>query len=265
MARKSKKIQKTKEKVSKLKTSKYGLLGRNISYSFSEGYFSKKFKDLNLDEYSYQNFDINSIEDFKSIIDENSETLKGLNVTIPYKEDIISYLDELDDDTTKIGAVNTIKILDNKRLKGYNTDVYGFEESLKPFLKKHHKKALILGTGGASKAIAFVFDKLKIKYMFVSRDTKNKITINYSDLSKNFIETHQIIVNCTPLGTFPNIENHAEIPYQYLNKNHLLFDLIYNPQETTFLKKGKEKGATVKNGLQMLELQAEKAWEIWNS
>ncbi|MEN8186438.1 MAG: shikimate dehydrogenase [Bacteroidota bacterium] len=246
-------------------TSKYGLVGKNISYSFSEGYFSKKFKELNLEECSYQNFDINSIKDFPKIISENQDTLKGLNVTIPYKENVLSYLDELDADADEIGAVNTIKILKNNKLKGYNTDVYGFKNSLSPLLSGHHKKALILGTGGASKAIAFVFDELQIEYLFVSRNPKNELTIKYDDLSKELLENYQIVVNCTPLGTFPNIENCPDIPYQFLSKSHLLFDLIYNPQETLFLKKGKEKGTAIKNGLEMLELQAEKAWEIWNS
>ena len=177
---------------------------------------------------------------------------------------VFNYLDKIDKKAQKVGAVNTIRISKKGKLKGFNTDVYGFKKSLKPLLKKHHKKALILGTGGASKAVAYVLKKLKIKYKFVSRNPKGKKIISYQDLTKNIIESHHLIINCTPLGTYPNINNYPDIPYQFISKKHLLFDLIYNPSETTFLKKGKEKGAVIKNGLEMLEQQAEKAWRIWN-
>lgn len=242
----------------------YGLIGKNISYSFSKDYFTKKFSKLNLYNIAYKNFDIKDIEDLTLVLNDNIEHLKGLNVTIPYKEKVFKYLDEIDETAQKIGAVNTIKILDGYRLKGYNTDVYGFKESLRPLLLKHHKNALILGTGGASKAIAYALDELQISFQFVSRNPKNKQTISYDDITDEVMKNNHIIINCTPLGTFPNIENFPEIPYQFITQYHLLYDLIYNPEETIFLKKGKEKSAIIKNGLEMLEIQAEKAWEIWN-
>ena len=242
----------------------YALVGKNISYSFSKGYFTSKFKELNIYDSQYINFDIPSIENLPQKIKENKNALKGMNVTIPYKLEVFNYLDKIDKKAQKVGAVNTIRISKKGKLKGFNTDVYGFKKSLKPLLKKHHKKALILGTGGASKAVAYVLKKLKIKYKFVSRNPKGKKIISYQDLTKNIIESHHLIINCTPLGTYPNINNYPDIPYQFISKKHLLFDLIYNPSETTFLKKGKEKGAVIKNGLEMLEQQAEKAWRIWN-
>jgi shikimate dehydrogenase len=185
-----------------------------------------------------------------------------LNVTIPYKEQVLDFLDEIDDDAAEIGAVNTIKITHNK-LKGFNTDIYGFEESLKPFLQKHHTKALVLGTGGASKAVIFVLKKLAIDYLIVSRNPVND-QISYQNITKKILKSHTIIVNCTPIGTFPKIDLCPDIPYQYITNNHLLFDLIYNPSKTKFLSKGEAKGAIISNGLKMLELQAEKSWKIWN-
>ncbi|MDC9723159.1 MAG: shikimate dehydrogenase [Urechidicola sp.] len=243
---------------------KFGLVGKNISYSFSKGYFLKKFEDLKLLNLSYRNFDIPEIEEFPFLIYHKEEEFRGFNVTIPYKQSIMRYLSEIDNDAKKIGAVNTIKINDDNELIGYNTDIYGFENSLLPLLKPHHRNALILGTGGASKAIAFVLDKLNIEYQFVSR-TKSGQTISYADLTQEVIESHQLIINCTPLGTHPKIESCPEIPYQFLTEHHFLYDLIYNPSETTFLKNGLKKGAIIKNGLEMLELQAEKSWEIWST
>jgi len=244
---------------------KFGLIGKDISYSFSKKYFSKKFIQLQLDHYSYENFDIQSIDDFPIILNKNINNLKGLNVTIPYKEDIFKYLDEIDEDIKEIGAVNTIKILDDYRLKGYNTDVFGFENSLTPLLKGHIKHALILGTGGASKAVAFVLNRLQISYKFVSRKPKSKQTITYNDLTEEIIKKHHLIINCTPLGTFPDIDKKPNLPYQYLTKDHFLYDLIYNPNVTAFLQQGLKVGAIIKNGKQMLELQADKSWDIWNS
>ncbi len=238
----------------------FGLVGRNISYSFSRGYFSEKFKNLNLSNYEYLNFDIQKIDEFPQII--KQPYLSGLNVTIPYKEEVFSYMDKISKKAKKIGAINTIKITKKGKLKGFNTDEYGFRNSLKPLLKKHHKKALILGTGGASKAVAYALKKLKIKYKFVSR-TKDENHFLYSDLSKEILKKYTLIINCTPLGTHPNIEVCPKIPYEFLTKKHLLYDLVYNPKESLFLKKGKKQGATIKNGQQMLELQAEKAWKIW--
>ncbi|WP_046744209.1 shikimate dehydrogenase family protein [Kordia zhangzhouensis] len=249
-----------------LKTYKtlFGLLGKHIAYSFSRGYFSDKFKKLNRDDHFYTNFDIPSIEKFPQLISEYSN-LKGMNVTIPYKEAVIPYLDNLHKKAKKIGAVNTIKIKKDGSLKGYNTDCYGFKKSIKPYLEKHHTKALILGTGGASKAIAFVFEELGIDYQYVSRKPKNTQTISYQDLSEKIMKSHPVIVNCTPLGTFPKIDDCPDIPYKYVSKDFLLFDLIYNPSETTFLKLGRLQGAQIVNGYKMLEYQAEKAWKIWNS
>lgn len=241
----------------------FGLLGKNISYSFSRGYFSEKFKKLNLNKHKYVNFDLQQIEDFPSIIAEN-DSLKGVNVTIPYKEDVIPFLDKLDKTAKKIGAVNTIKFTKRGNLKGYNSDVVGFENSILPLLKKHHKKALILGTGGASKAIAYALSRNKIEYKFVSRNPEGKKQISYDSLTKEMIEKHTVIINSTPLGTSPDIEKCPNIPYQYITENHILYDLIYNPAVTAFLSKGKERGAVIKNGLEMLQLQAEESWRIWN-
>ena len=241
----------------------YGLLGKNISYSFSRGYFTDKFEKLKLKKSKYVNFDLQNIEDFPAIIDDN-EHLKGINVTIPYKEDIIPFLSKIDKTAKKIGAVNTIKFTKRGNLKGYNSDVVGFENSLIPLLKKHHKRALILGTGGASKAIAYALKRNDIKYQFVSRNPEGKKEISYNSLTKEVMEKHTIIINSTPLGTFPDIDKCPNIPYQFITKNHILYDLIYNPAISTFLSKGKEKEAITKNGLQMLELQAEESWRIWN-
>ena len=241
-----------------------GLLGKNISYSFSRGYFTEKFRNEGLLDHEYVNFDIQSINEFPKVIHQFKHHLKGLNVTIPYKQDISSYLDYVHEVAKEVGAVNTIGITEKRKLKGYNTDVIGFENSLKPLLKKRHKRALILGTGGASKAVAYVLNNLGIKYLKVSRHPKKKEEISYSALNKQLFTTCTIIVNCTPLGTFPRVALKPNIPYKYLNESHLLYDLIYNPQITSFLKEGKERGSQIKNGLEMLELQAEASWRIWN-
>lgn len=241
---------------------RFGLVGKNISYSFSKGYFAQKFKELDLEYHTYENFDLKQIEYFKQLIANNTE-LKGLNVTIPYKEAIIPYLRSLNKKAEKIGAVNTIKFT-KKGLKGYNTDIYGFKKSIIPFLKKRHKKALILGTGGASKAIAFVFTELGIDFKYVSRNPSNN-QISYESLDEIILKDYLVIVNCTPIGTYPNTEERPNIPYELITGKHLLFDLIYNPEKTSFLKKGEAQGAIICNGLRMLELQAEKSWKIWNS
>lgn len=240
----------------------FGLLGRNISYSFSKKYFTEKFEKEQLPN-SYSNFDINEIIEFPNILSTHPR-LKGLNVTIPYKEQILPFLDDLSKNAKKIGAVNTIKIYNNGKIKGYNTDCYGFKKALVPYLNVHHKKALILGTGGASKAVAFTLNQLNIPFSFVSRSYAENVNFIYSNLNQQIINSHQIIINCTPLGTFPNTDQCPEIPYQFLSSTHLLFDLIYNPSVTLFLQNGQEQGAQILNGLSMLEFQAEKAWEIWN-
>jgi shikimate dehydrogenase len=241
----------------------FGLLGKNISYSFSRGYFTEKFEKLKLNNYKYLNFDIQQIKDFPSIIGEE-KNVRGINVTIPYKEEIIPFLDKLDETAKNIGAVNTIKFTKRGNLKGYNSDVVGFENSIKPLLKSHHKKALILGTGGASKAIAFALNKNSIKFKFVSRNPEGKKEMSYDSLSEEILLKYTVIINCTPLGTFPKTEKCPDIPYQFITDAHLLYDLIYNPEVSTFLSKGKEKGAIIKNGFEMLQLQAEESWRIWN-
>ena len=240
---------------------KFGLIGKNIDYSFSRSYFSKKFEAEGL-KHTYVNFDIPSIEAFPDII-KNTKKLKGMNVTIPYKEAVIPYLDDLNKKAKKIGAVNTIKVTKKGKLIGYNTDYYGFKKSIEPSLRAHHKRALILGTGGASKAIAFALDKLGIPFSFVSRSASANIRYTYNTLTEADIEAHQIIINCTPLGTHPQTNVCPDIPYDAISEAHLLYDLIYNPEETKFLTIGKIKGASVSNGYNMLELQAEKAWKIW--
>ena len=234
----------------------YGLIGRNISYSFSRNYFNNKFKNENILNFQYINFDIDNLAELNNIFNINN---LGFNVTIPYKECIIQYLDSLDFHADKIGAVNTIKIENEKKI-GFNTDWIGFKKSLQPLLKPHHTKALILGTGGASKAVIYALEQLQIESLIVSRNGKK----SYEDLSKEIIQNHTIIINCTPVGTFPNVNSSPNIPYNYITENHLAYDLIYNPAETLFLKTCKEKGAVIKNGLEMLEIQAEESWKIWN-
>lgn len=240
----------------------FGLVGRNIDYSFSRSYFSRKFTDEGLTDCQYTNFDTADIANFRDLIARHPE-LVGLNVTIPYKEAVLPQLDKLDATACSIGAVNTIKIHPNGTLEGFNTDAYGFSESLKPLLQAHHKNALILGTGGASKAVAYVLERLNIGYRFVSRE-KREHTIAYDELA-SAMESAQIIVNTTPVGTFPDIDQCPDIPYEKFAPTHIAFDLIYNPAETLFLKNAAMQGAMTKNGLEMLVLQAEKSWEIWNS
>jgi shikimate dehydrogenase len=242
--------------------SRFGLIGRNISYSFSKGYFTKKFVDLGLETHSYENFDLQEIDQFKGLIDRN-HTIKGFNVTIPYKEKIIPFLSELDEEARNIGAVNTIKVVKDRTI-GYNTDAYGFQKSITPFLMEHHKHALVLGTGGASKAIAYVLKKLGITYTFISRSPDQK-QLNYSELDEELLRRNTVLINCTPLGTYPDIHNKPGIPYHFIGPKHLLYDLIYNPDKTEFLRLGEQAGAKIINGSKMLEFQAEKAWEIWNS
>ncbi len=240
----------------------YGLIGKNISYSFSKKYFTEKFALGNLVDCSYENFDLKSIEEFPALIVENPD-LKGLNVTIPYKEIVIPYLSKLSKTAAQIGAVNVIRFTKKGKLKGYNSDYYGFMKSLEPLLQPHHKKALILGTGGAAKAVAFALNQLGILYTYVSREEKEGM-IDYDRINATTFDNYHIIVNCTPLGTSPDTNAFPPIPYNFFTEKHIAFDLIYNPEETQFLKKVKKKGAVIKNGYEMLELQAEKAWKIWN-
>lgn len=220
--------------------------------------------NLQLTNHKYVNFDIENIEDFLEIVSKYKKSLKGCNVTIPYKESIFNYLDEIDRTASEIGAVNTIKFSSDGKLVGYNTDVVGFEKSLIPLLKTHHTKALILGTGGASKAVAYVLKKLDIDYFKVSRNPIDNLALAYADISNQLLNEYSLIINCSPLGTYPNINEKPMIPYQFLTSKHLLYDLIYNPVETAFLIEGKKRGTQGKNGLEMLELQAEESWRIWN-
>lgn len=242
---------------------RFGLIGKNIDYSFSRGYFKTKFKTENL-PHSYVNFDLETINEFPDLL-KNDKTIKGFNVTIPYKEQIIPYLDKIDKTAKKIGAVNTVKITKKGNLKGYNTDYYGFKNSLKPLLKNREYSALILGTGGASKAVAFALKKLNIPFKFVSRQANSTNQISYQEVTETLINKYKIIINCTPVGTFPDINDFPNLPYNGITTQHILYDLIYNPAQTRFLKTGKLHGAQTINGLKMLELQAEKSWKIWNS
>lgn len=243
----------------------YGLVGFPLVHSFSKRFFTEKFEKENTNAV-YQNFEIENISDFPGII-KNNPNLKGLNVTIPHKQAVMSFLDELDEAAEKVGAVNTVKILRETgkiTLKGFNTDTWGFETSLKPLLKDYHKKALILGTGGASKAVKYVLGKLGIDFISASIEELKENETRYEDVDEKIIAEHLLIINATPLGTFPDVEKFPPVPYQYITERHLLFDLVYNPETTMFMKKGEERGATVKNGYEMLMQQALKSYEIWN-
>ncbi|HLK28965.1 MAG TPA: shikimate dehydrogenase [Puia sp.] len=242
---------------------KFGLIGYPLSHSFSQKYFTEKFNKENIEDCSYQNFSIPAIQEISSIILSEAE-LCGLNVTIPYKEQVIPFLDFKNEVVEQINACNCIKIIDRK-LYGFNTDVVGFEISLKKKLKAHHKNALILGTGGAAKAVEYVMKKLGIEYKLVSRKPSSENAISYNDLNENIIRSHQLIVNTSPIGMYPNVYAYPEITYQAITSQHYFFDLIYNPAKTAFLQKGEERGAVIENGLEMLVLQAEESWRIWNS
>lgn len=242
----------------------FGLIGYPLGHSFSKRFFTDKFQSEGI-EAAYETYPLENIELFPSLIQDIE--LSGLNVTIPYKEQVIPFLDEMDDAAAEIGAVNVIKFIrsnDRLTLKGYNSDAAGFEQSLTPYLQPHHTKALILGTGGASKAIRYVLNKLGIQTQYVSR-TASESKISYNQLSNELMDEYKLIVNASPLGTFPNVDTCPDIPYEFLTEKHLLFDVVYNPAETLFMKKGKEKGATVINGEPMLIGQALVAWSIWNT
>lgn len=243
----------------------YGLVGFPLKHSFSKAYFEDKFLKEKINA-SYSNFEIESILSLDAIIKDN-ESLCGFNVTIPHKENIIPLLSDLSPEAKEIKAVNVVRIVRQKdayKLIGYNSDVIGFVDSLTPLLNKEkHKKALVLGTGGASKAIVVGLNKLGIQTQLVSRK-QGKNLITYSDLTEELMNDYLLIVNCTPLGTFPNVDDCPPIPYDLLTTDHLLYDLVYNPVETKFLKRGKSQGCTTKNGYEMLVLQAEAAWNIWN-
>ena len=233
----------------------FGLIGKSLKHSFSAKYFNEKFFKEEIDG-QYINFELNSISEFKTLI--TKQKLSGLNVTIPYKKSIIPFLDKISIEAKEIGAVNTIEFI-NGELIGHNTDIIGFTQSIFPILESR-TRALILGNGGSSLAVKLALKKLNIKYKTVNRNT----SLDYSDITRQITDSHSIIINTTPLGTHPNTDDFPKIPYDYINKNHLLFDLIYNPPETKFLKYGKTKGSKIKNGLDMLQIQAEESWNIWN-
>lgn len=243
---------------------KYGLIGFPLKHSFSKKFFNEKFEKEKI-EAKYVNFEIPEINLFPKVITDNKD-LFGLNVTIPYKEQIIPFLDDISPDAFNIGAVNVIQIKRRNEkvyLKGYNSDIIGFTRSIKPLLKAHHKKALILGTGGASKAVKQGLTNLNIEYTNVSRH-KNPGMLTYEQISPELIQEYTIIINCTPCGMFPHSEECPLLPYEALSHHHLLYDLIYNPDKTLFIKKGIQQGAETKNGLEMLLLQAVAGWEFWN-
>lgn len=241
----------------------FGLIGFPLGHSFSKKFFTEKFKQENIDA-QYDLYELTSLLEFENLLTETE--LYGLNVTIPYKEKVIQYLDELDETAAEIGAVNVIKFIrgeGNLKLKGYNSDAIGFENSLAPLLKPYHQKALILGTGGASKAIDYTLRKLGITTTFVSRAAKPD-SLTYDQLNEDILNENLVIINASPVGTFPHADECPNIPYQFLTDKHLLFDAVYNPAETLFLKKGKEQKAQVLNGEGMLTGQAIAAWKIWN-
>lgn len=246
---------------------KYGLIGYPLKHSFSIGYFNERFQNEGIDA-EYVNYEIASIDWFESVVLNNPE-IQGLNVTIPYKEQVIPFLDSLDPKTAgAVGAVNVIRVIrDGEKVKlvGFNSDIVGFTKSIEPMIAaEQHTHALILGTGGASKAVYHGLKSLGIASMFVSRNQRNDSTYTYEELTPEIMAQYKVIVNCTPVGMFPHTRECPEIPYEMLTENHILYDLIYNPSDTTFMKKGRQHGAKVKNGLEMLILQAEVSWEIWN-
>lgn len=240
---------------------KFALLGKRLDYSFSKSFFSDYFQKNNIDA-SFENIEVQNIEDLFKTFDLKSYT--GLTVTIPYKEEIIPFLDELSPEAKDIGAVNVVKI-SNGNLKGYNSDAFGFHQSIKPFLTNKHEKALILGTGGASKAVEYVLKSIGVEVLFISRNPSGKNQFSYEDINQYMVQACKIIVNCTPIGTFPAVEECPNFPTQFLTDEHLVVDLIYNPEKTKLLQLSEEQGASILNGYSMLQEQALKAWDIWNS
>lgn len=242
----------------------YGIIGKPLGHSFSANFFNEKFKRENIDNH-YELFPLQSIKDFTYILEQNPN-LEGLNVTIPYKVEVIPLLNSLSKEAAEIGAVNVIKFIRQNNglyLEGYNSDAIGFRNSLLPLIKSDIKKALVLGTGGASKAVGYVLKELGLTVTFVSRSSKEN-TLTYQQLNKEIIEENKLIVNTTPLGMFPDVNTCPSIPYEYLTSDHICYDVVYNPEETLFMKLSSERGAKVKNGLEMLHLQAHAAWDIWN-
>jgi shikimate dehydrogenase len=249
----------------------FGLIGYPLSHSFSKKYFTDKFEKEHILDANYELYPLQSVSDLPELI-RNSTGLIGLNVTIPHKESVIPYLTELDETANAVGAVNTIRISNEGgklELKGFNTDAFGFRQSIKPFLESHHERALILGTGGASKAVAYVLKEIGVDIYFVTRrqdagGRRQEKIFSYKELNEHIIRHFPLIVNTTPLGTYPNVDEAPDIPYAFLTDKHFLYDLIYNPEVTRFMAEGRKRGAQTINGLSMLQQQAEKAWEIWN-
>ena len=247
---------------------KYGIIGYPLGHSFSRGFFTEKFAREGIDA-QYLNFEIPDARMLLDVLRDNPE-LRGLNVTLPHKQAVIPLLDELSDEAREIGAVNVIQVLPQRgsgegaKLKGFNSDIIGFTESIKPLLKPHHTKALILGTGGASQAIRVGLTRLGIEWTYVSRSPREGM-FTYSELNVEILKEHTVIVNCSPVGMFPKVDEAPAIPYEYLTPKHLLFDCVYNPEDTLFMQKGRAQGATVKNGLEMLHLQAVASWNFWNA
>lgn len=237
----------------------YGLIGYPLSHSYSEKYFSEKFKQLHIDA-DYKNFEIESLDDLKTIVKENN--LSGFNVTIPYKEKIIPLLDKVTEDAKEVGAVNCVHVFQNKWI-GYNTDILGFQESLLNFIPNTNMKALIFGTGGAAKAVSYVLEKLNIPFLLVSRN-EIQDAITYADINETLLNEHKLLINTTPVGMYPDTHNFLPIPFHLFSKKHFAYDVIYNPEQTLFLKACESAGGQIKNGLQMLHLQAEAAYTIFN-
>lgn len=239
---------------------KYGIIGYPLGHSFSRGFFTEKFARESIDA-QYLNFEIPDVAMLSDVLRDNPE-LRGLNVTLPHKQAVIPLLDEMSEEAMEIGAVNVIRVR-NGKLKGFNSDIIGFTNSIKPLLQPHHRKALILGTGGASKAIRVGLNRLGIEWTYVSRSPRDGM-VTYEDITAETLQEYTVIVNCSPVGMFPKVDAAPAIPYELLSPQHLLFDCVYNPEETLFMKKGREQGATVKNGLEMLHLQAIASWKFWN-
>lgn len=247
-------------------TEEYGLIGFPLTHSFSQRYFNEKFNSESIDAV-YLNFQLAGIGELSGMLAEHTR-LQGFNVTLPYKEQVIAYLDDIDEKAREIGAVNVVKVSHGSsgvKLKGFNSDYIGFRDSLIPLLSEGSHAALVLGTGGASKAVRVALQSLGIKVSMVSRTMKPGVDYTYDQLSKEVMDVHDIIVNCTPVGMYPHTDDYPPIPYEYVTPRHILYDLIYNPDETTFMKLGAERGATTKNGLEMLLLQAFESWRIWKN
>lgn len=240
----------------------FGLIGYPLSHSFSKKYFTGKFSEEGISNCNYELYPISSIDQFPQLL-KDVDGLEGVNVTIPYKEDVLPFLHHQSAAVREIGACNCIKIKDGE-LTGYNTDVLGFRQSIEPFLQPHHQQALVLGTGGAAKAVVWVLKQLGIGYKYVSRKNDADM-LRYEDLDEAVMQQYQLVINTTPLGMQPNVHDKPSLPYQYITNHHLCYDLVYNPAKTAFLQLAEERGAAIKNGGDMLVIQAEESWKIWNS